>query len=305
MLEPIFTIKAEKEVEGFAKFSIEPLEQGYGHTLGNAIRRVLLSSIPGAAVTQVKIKGVKHRFSTLEGLREDIIELILNIKNIRLVYEGKKPEKITLEKTGPGEIRASDITTPATVKIVNPELVIGYLASAQNTIKAELTVERGFGYLPAEGRASNVLGLIPIDAVFSPVLSVNYKVESTRVGRRTDLDQLILEITTDKTVSPSETLKMAAKILIDFFKQVVNPKKPPKEEREEKPVFSELLNLTVEELNLPTRIANALRRGGFGTLSDLIQAPLENLLKVKNLGEKSIKIISAALDEKGFSLKKG
>jgi DNA-directed RNA polymerase subunit alpha len=304
MIEPIFTVKADKETEDFGRFIIEPLPQGYGHTLGNAFRRILLTSVPGAAITQLKIKGVRHRFSTIEGLKEDIIELLLNIKQIRLTYDGKKPQKLVLEKSGPGEIKASDIKTPSTVKIVNPELVLGQLASSKNKLKAELTVENGVGYLPYEGRESEVLGMIPLDAVFTPVLNVSYKVESTRVGYQTDLDRLILEITTDKTIAPEEALKSAAKILIGFLNQVVEPKSPPKKRAKKKEAFSEVMTLTVEELNLPTRIANALRKGGYGTVGELVKATPDKLTKVKNLGEKSIKIINVALREKGVSLAK-
>jgi DNA-directed RNA polymerase subunit alpha len=304
MLEPIFAIKAEKETENFGKFVIEPLEQGFGHTLGNSFRRVLLSSISGAAVTKIKISGAKHRFSTLEGLKEDVVELILNIKQIRLSYDGDKPQKVTLEKTGPCEFKAGDIVTPPTVKVVNPELVLGHLGHNKKRIKIELTVEKGAGYLPWEGRESNVLGVIPIDAIFTPILNVSYKVESTRVGRQTDLDRLILEVTTDNTISPSEALKKATEILISYFKQVLEPKKMPRKGKKKKEVHSETMTLAVEELNLPTRIANALRKGGFGTVSKLTKAAPNKLVKVKNLGEKSIKIIDAALREKGVSLKK-
>lgn len=305
MSEPIFTIKAEKETKEFGRFVIEPLERGFGLTLGNAFRRVLLSHIPGAAITQVKISGARHRFSTLEGLKEDTIELILNLKQIRLSYEGEKPQKITLDKSGPGEVKAGDIKAPATVKVVNPDLVLGNLASAKNRLKVDMVVERGVDYLPYEGRESDVLGEIPIDAVFTPILNVSFKIEKTRVGRRTDLDRLILEITTDKTISPSAALKEAAQMLVSYFKQVVEPKKPPKKKAEKKEVYSEVMSLTVEELNLPTRIANALRKGGYGTVGELVEADPQALTKVKNLGEKSIKVIDAALKEKDVALKKG
>lgn len=304
MLEPIFTIKAEKETKSYGRFIIEPLNEGYGHTLGNSFRRVLLTSIPGAAVTQIKVRGVRHRFSTLEGLKEDIIELILNIKKIRVIYSGDKPQKITLEKTGPGEVKAEDIQTPATVEVVNPDLVLGNLASSKSKLKIDMVVEKGVGYLPYEGREGKVVGEIPIDAIFTPVLNVDYKVEKTRVGRMTDLDRLILEITTDGTIAPFEALKNSAKMLIGYFQQVVEPKKPPKEKKEKKVDNSELMSLTVEELNLPTRIANALRKGGYGTVENLAEANPSDLTNVKNLGEKSIKIVDVALKEKGVSLKK-
>ncbi len=303
MLGPIFSIKPKKETADYGEFVIEPLEQGYGHTLGNALRRVLLTNLPGAAVTQVKITGVRHQFSTLEGLKEDVVELILNIKQIRLKYKGEKPIKIKLEAQGPGEVKASDIKTPAEVEIVNPELVLGRLADKKSALKAEMVVESGFGYLPAEERKSDTLGVIPVDASFTPVKRVNYKVEATRVGRRTDLDRLILELTTDKTISPSDALKETAKILASFFNQIVEPKEVPIEEEKKEELPSEVLKLTVEELNLPTRIANALRKGGYETVADLTAAKPADVAKVKNLGEKSTKIIQAALKEKEVGLK--
>ena len=303
MLNPIFAIKPKKETADYGEFIIEPLDQGYGHTLGNALRRVLLTSLPGAAVTQVKIAGIRHRFSTLEGLKEDVVELILNIKQIQLKYEGKKPVKMKLETQGPGEVKAGDIKTPAEVKIVNPELVLGRLADKKSTLKLEMVVESGFGYLPAKGRKSDTLGVIPVDALFSPVRRVNYNVEATRVGRRTDLDRLILEITTDKTISPGEALKEAAKILAAFFNQIIEPKEGPVEEEKKEELPREVLRLTVEELNLPTRIANALRKGGYETVEDLTVATPADIAKVKNLGEKSTKVIQAALAEKEVGLK--
>lgn len=303
MFDPTFSIKAEKETADCGKFIIEPLEQGYGHTLGSALRRVLLTSLPGAAVTQVKIAGVRHQFSTLEGLREDIVELILNIKQLRFKYKKDMPVKIKLDAQGPGEVKAGDIKTPAEVKIVNPELVLGRLADKKSRLKVEMVVESGLGYLPAVGRTSDTLGVFPVDASFTPVKRVNYKVEAMRVGRRTDLDRLILEITTDGTISPSEALKESAKILVAFFNQVVEPKEAPVEEEKKEELPSEVLRLTVEELTLPTRIANALRKGGYGTVKDLTTATASDIAKVKNLGEKSIKVIKAALAEKEVSLK--
>lgn len=303
MINSIFAVKAKKETADYGKFIIEPLEQGYGHTLGNALRRVLLTSLPGAAVTQVKIAGVRHQFSTLEGLKEDMIELILNIKQIRFKYKGEKPAKIKLDAQGPGEVKAGDIKTPAEVKIVNPEHVLGILADEKSKLKVEMVVEKGFGYLPAEERKSETLGVILVDASFSPIKRVNYKVEAMRVGRRTDLDRLILELTTDKTISPSEALKEAAGILVACFGQIVEPKEVPIEEEKEEELPSEVLRLTVEELNLPTRIANALRKGGYETVKDLTTASALDVAKVKNLGEKSIKVIKAALAEKEVGLK--
>lgn len=303
MLGPVFSIKPKKETADYGEFIIEPLEQGYGHTLGNALRRVLLSSLPGAAVTQVKITGVRHQFSSLEGLKEDIVELILNIKQIRLKYQGEKPAKVRLEAKGQGEVKAGDIKTPAGVEIVNPDLVLAKLADKKSSLKVEMVVESGFGYLPAEERKSGKIGIIPVDASFSPVKRVNYHIEATRVGRRTDLDRLILEITTDKTISPGDALKESAKILAGFFNQAFEPKEVVIEEEKKEELPSEVLRLTVEELNLPTRIANALRKGGYKTVGDLTAAVAADVAKVKNLGEKSVKIIQAALAEKEVGLK--
>lgn len=303
MFEPLFQIKKEKETDDFGHFIIEPLEPGFGNTLGNALRRVLLSALPGAAITQIKIAGVKHKFSTIEGLREDVIELILNLKQIKVRYDGQKPAKLTLDKSGPKEVKAGDIETPAKVEIVNKDLVIGNLATKKNRLKAEIIVESGYGYVPAEERKTERLGEIPIDAIFSPVRQVNYRVEATRVGRQTDLDRLVLEITTDGSIKPREALKKAAQILAGYFHQIIEPKKAPKK-KEEKPELPDMtLRLTVEELDLPTRIANALRKGGFETVEDLVRASDVDLAKVKNLGEKSIKIVRAALIQKGFDLK--
>lgn len=303
MIEFLFQIKKEKETAEYGKFVIEPLEQGYGHTLGNSLRRVLLTSLPGAAITEVKISGIRHQFSTLEGLKEDIIEFILNLKQLRIKYEGTKPVKLTLDVSGPKEIKGRDIKTPAQVEIVDKDHVLGNLADKKSKLKAVMVVESGFGYSPAEERKSEKLGVIPIDAAFSPVKKVNYRVEATRVGRRTDLDRLIFEITSDGTIKPSKALKDAANILVEYFKQVVSPKKAPQAKKEKTVSLVKTPELTVEELNLPTRIANALRKGGYETLGDLIAATRADLTKVKNLGEKSIKVVEAALAEKEASLK--
>lgn len=303
MIELTFQIKKEKETASYGLFVIEPLEQGYGHTLGNALRRVLLTSLPGSAITQVKIAGVRHRFSTLEGLKEDIIELILNIKEICLKYDGEKPIKLRLEKSGPGVVKASDIEVPGGAEIVNRDLVLANLADKKSQLKAEMVVEKGYGYLPATGRETKKLGVILTDASFSPIIRVNYRIEATRVGRRTDLDRLILEIFTDGTVKPSEALKKSARILIDFFTQIVKPKKVPVEKKEKK-VSAEVLKFTLEEINVPTRIANALRKGGLETVGGLTARTASDLSKVKNLGEKSIEVVKAALSQKGLSLKK-
>ena len=298
MKEPLFQIKTEKATQDKGVFVIEPLEQGYGHTLGNALRRVLLTSLPGAAVTSVKIAGVRHQFTTITGLKEDLVELILNIKKLRVKYAGKNPAKIHLEAVGPAEVKAKNIKTPAGVEIANPDLVLANLADKKSKLSLEMIVESGYGYSPFEERKSDVLGVIPVDSLFSPITRVNYRVEETRVGRLTNYDRLILELETNGTISPLEAVKEAARILIAYFKQIIEPK-VSKAKIEEQPAIShETLRLTVEELNLPTRIVNALEKAGYKTVADLIATEKKEIAKVKNLGEKSLKIIEAALKQK-------
>jgi DNA-directed RNA polymerase subunit alpha len=301
MIQPNFKIKKVKLTANFGQFVFEPLPQGYGHTLGNALRRVLLTSLPGTAITEAKISGVKHKFSTLPGMKEDVIELLLNLKEVRIKYEGEKPVKLHLEKTGPGEVKAGDIETPAGVEIVNKDLVLANLADNKSRLKIEMVAERGYGYFPSEERKSDKLGLLILDAIFSPVTRVNYKVEATRVGRQTDLDKLVLEINTDGTIDPEKALKYAAKVLISFFNQIINPKQSSEEEKTETHQFSpEVLKLTLEELELPTRIVNALQKGGYHTVGKLVKAKRDDLISIKNLGEKSLKVILETLAKKGI-----
>lgn len=301
-MEPILQVKTEKETKNEGLFLIEPLEAGFGHTLGNSLRRVLLTSLPGNAITFVKISGVRHQFSTLPGLKEDVAEFILNLKKIRIKTTNLETFKLTLEALGPGEIKAGQIEAPAGVEIANPDLVLGHLSDKKSKISCEMTVERGFGYSPFEERKSDTLGVIPVDALYSPVTLVNYKVETTRVGRLTNYDRLVLEVTTDGTIAPMEAVKEASKILVDHFQAIVSPIIKIEEEVTGISLPQQLTRLTVEELNLPTRIANALEKSGYKTVADILGIDREKLAKVKNLGEKSLKIIDAALVEKGVPL---
>lgn len=301
MNDPIFQIKTERETPTEGVFVIEPLEQGYGNTIGNPLRRVLLSSLPGAAITFVKIAGVRHQFTTLPGLKEDIVELILNLKKIRMAYDGEKPTQIELDVTGPGEVKAGDIKCPSGASVINKDLVLGHLADKKSKLSIEMTVEKGYGYSPFEDRKSDILGVIPIDAIFTPVVRVNQKIEATRVGRMTNFDKLILEIYTDGTIAPSDALKQATQTLLSYFEQLINPKKVEKTEEKKPLVANETAKLTIEELTLPTRIVNALEKAGYKTVEDLLLANPKDVAKIKNLGSKSLKIIAAALNEKGVS----
>ena len=223
MIKPSFKITTSKEGKDYGKFILEPLEQGYGHTVGNALRRCLLTSLQGAAVRKVKINGIHHQFSTIEGLKEDVVDLILNLKQLKVACKSKDEVKLTLKASGPKEVKAKDIKTPPEVKIINKDLHIAKLADEKSKLEMEIYIQNGLGYSPAEEVKSSTLGIIPVDASFSPVKRVNYKVEATRVGRRTDFDKLILEIWTSGAIKPKEALEEAAKILVSFFKQIFEP----------------------------------------------------------------------------------
>lgn len=303
MIEPNFQLKVEKESPDFGIFILEPLQRGYGQTLGNALRRVLLSSLPGAAVTKAKISGAKHLFSTLKGLKEDVVEFTLNVKKVRFAYSGDKPVRISLVKTGPGPILAGDFEVPAGVEIINKDLVLGNLSDSSSQFKGDFWVSSGYGYVPFEEMPSEEIGIIPLDAVFTPVKRVNYKVSATRVGRVTDFDKLTVEIITDGTVKPKDALIFAAKKLSAFFTQVYDPKEVPvDEELPPRQTDSQDESLTVEELGLPTRIVNALLKVGVKNVAELKEVGIKKLSKVKNLGGKSLKIIETALAERNITV---
>jgi DNA-directed RNA polymerase subunit alpha len=302
-MNPTFTVEAMDKNQVKSVVKIEPLEQGYGHTLGNALRRVLLTSLPGHAITKVKINGVDHQFSTLEGLKEDIVELILNIKEVRVKSDSSQAGVLRLDVKGAKEVTAKDITCEGGFEVVNTDQYLTTLAAGKS-LKMEMTVEPGMGYVMATERKDIAIGEIPVDSLFSPVVKVAYKVEATRVGRRTDFDRILMEVETNGTVSPLEAVKQAATILTKQFSQIVSPTvtETVKEEVRLSPEEAEVLRLTVEELDLPTRIANALRKGGFKTVGDLTGAPRDTVAKVKNLGGKSVDLIDEALKKKGVSL---
>jgi len=304
MLQPNFTVATEAIDANHARLTIEPLEKGYGHTLGVSLRRVLLTSIEGSAVTKVRIDGIQHQFSSLEGMREDVVEFILNLKQLRFNLENETEVIVKLDAKGPKTVTGADLNLPAGVTLSNPDQELAIL-SGKKTLSAEITVSRGLGYALASEQTVTTLGDIPVDASFSPITRVAYKVEATRVGRRTDFDKLIIETWTDGTIEAKDALDRAAKILVAHFKQIYDPiiVEPVEIEPELSPAENEVMRLTVEELDLPTRIANALRKGGYATVKDLCKADNDSIAKVKNLGEKSVDIVVAALSQKGLSLK--
>ena len=303
-MEHLFQIitKSETPIEG--TIVLEPLRQGFGHTLGNALRRVMITHLTGAAPVRVKIKGITHQFTTLKGMKEDIVELVLNLKKVRVSYQGETPETLKLDIGGPAKVTAADLKGPSTIKIANPDLVLAILADKKSKLTLELTVESGAGYSLTEEQGKQKLGVIPLDASFSPVTQVSYTVESTRVGRRTDFDSLVLKIHTNGTITPSQAVTQAGQILVDHFQQIVAPVAADSQSSvASSPATQRISLLTVEELDLPTRVANSLRRGGYKTLGDLANATAADIAKVKNIGAKSVDEIISQLKQKGINIK--
>jgi DNA-directed RNA polymerase subunit alpha len=304
MVDPNFQIKVEVERLDFGKFNIDPLEQGYGQTLGNSLRRVLLTSLPGAAIVSAKIEGVKHQFSTLPGMKEDVVEFLMNLKKVRLTVESDAPVTLTLSKKGSGEVTAADIDAPAGVTVVNRDLVLAHLSDKKASLEATMTVEKGMGYVSADERHFDEVGVMSVDALYSPVVRVNYRVEATRVGRMTNLDRLVMEIWTDGSISALDALKAAAKILVSYFVQIVEPKAAGVTESiaVTPTVSDEVLKMRIEELDIPTRIVNALANGGIETIGQLLGTARVDLMKIKNLGTKSLSVVEEKLREKGVAL---
>jgi DNA-directed RNA polymerase subunit alpha len=299
----------KNEAGTYGKFVIEPLERGYGTTLGNSLRRVLLSSLPGAAVTSVKIEGVLHEFSTIPGVREDTTDIILNLKGLAIKMYGDEPQILRIEAQGEKEVKALDIIAGAEIEILNPDLYIATL-EANGRLFVEMTVEKGRGYVPAEKnkKGDQAIGIIPVDSIFSPIHKVNYTIENTRVGQVTDYDRLILEVWTNGTVKPDEAVSLAAKILIDYLKLFVGLTEKVEDgdalvgkQTDEK---SKMLEMPIEELELSVRSYNCLKRAGINTVEDLVQRTEEDMIKVRNLGKKSLEEVDQKLMELGLSLRK-
>jgi len=300
-------IEAGEDPTRYAKFTCEPLERGFGTTLGNALRRVLLSSLRGAAITAVKIDGVLHEFSSAPGVVEDVTDIILNLKEVRLRLDGDGPKQLVLEKEGEGLVTAGDIQGDSSVTILNKDLPICTLAK-DGKVRMELTVDEGKGYVPADwdSAATETIGLIPIDAIFTPVRKVSYNVTQARVGQRTDYDKLTMEIWTDGSVSPEDALALAAKILKEqlavfiSFEEYEEPVEEAEEEKE--PVFNENLFRSVDELELSVRSANCLKNADIRYIGELVQKTEAEMLKTKNFGRKSLNEIKEILAEMGLSL---
>ena len=291
----------------YGKFIVEPLERGFGVTLGNALRRVLLSSIPGAAVTSVKIENVLHEFSTVPGVVEDVTQLILNLKELSFKLHSDKPKLLRLDVRGKRDVTAGDLAPDAEVEILNPDLHIATLDGKNAHLVMELVVERGKGYVPAERhrKSEHVIGVIPVDSVFSPIQKVNYAVEDTRVGQSADYDRLVLEVWTDGSIRPEEALQEAGRLLIDFFRLLAGTAAGPEvavgPQAEE---TNKLASMPIEELDLSVRPYNCLKRAGINTVGDLLQRTEDEVVNVKNFGRKSLDEVKEKLAALGLELRR-
>ena len=307
--KPRIEILELSEDESYGKFMVEPLERGYGTTLGNSLRRVLLSSLPGAAVSSVKIQGVLHEFSTIPGVLEDVPEIILNIKGIAAIMHVDEPVTLRIEKKGAGDIKAGDIITGADVEIINHDHHIATV-NEDGDLYIELELVKGRGYVSAERnkREGQPVGVIPVDSAFTPVIKVNFTVENTRVGQITDYDRLVLDVWTNGTIKPDEATSLGAKILTEHLNlfigltdhvsevEIMVEKEEDKKEK--------VLEMTVEELDLSVRSYNCLKRASINTVEELTQKTEEDMMKVRNLGKKSLEEVQRKLGELGLSLKK-
>ncbi|MGI6097903.1 MAG: DNA-directed RNA polymerase subunit alpha [Dethiobacteria bacterium] len=306
--KPKIELTEESEDGTYGRFVIEPLERGYGITLGNALRRILLSSLPGAAVTSVKIDGVLHEFSTLQGVLEDTTEIILNLKKLSMKIYGDEPQILVVDCTGPGIVRAGDIKAPAEVEILNPEMVIATLEE-DGRLYMEMTVDNGRGYRPAERnkQPNQPIGTIPVDSLFTPIRKVNYNVENTRVGQITDYDKLTLEVWTDGSIKPDEAVSLGAKILSKHLSLFINLTEKVDEVKitsdKEEDDQEKVLEMTIEELDLSVRSFNCLKRAGINTVGELTQKTEAEMMKVRNLGKKSLEEVVQKLAGLGLSLR--
>jgi DNA-directed RNA polymerase subunit alpha len=296
-------IEPVEEVGTYAKYEAGPLQAGYGVTLGNAIRRVLLSSLEGAAVTSIQIRDVYQEFSTIPGVKEDVTQIVLNVKKLRLKSYATHPVQLRLIKSGAGAVTAADIAESADVEIVNPDLVLMTLDTDDVTIELDLTVERGVGYLGAERAEALPIGVIAVDAIFTPVKKVNYWVEGMRVGQMTNYDKLTIEIETDGTISPEEALSRSAEILVNQFRPFVTVgmaavAPPPATGAATLP--SNMLDMPIEELDLPMRAYNSLKRNNIVKVGQLLQLKDDDLLRMRNFGKKSLDEMKERLRMRGF-----
>jgi len=297
-------VEVDATSQQYGRYVIGPLESGYGVTLGNALRRVLLSSLPGAAVTAIRIADVPHEFTTIPHVREDVVQIILQVKKLRLKMNGEGPMRMFLEARGEGVVTAGDIQAPPEIEILNPDLYLFTTDSNKARVEMEFTVEWGRGYSPAEDRGRLGIGELPVDALFSPIRRVAYDVERARVGQMTDYDRLTLEIWTDGRMAPMEALKEAARILVTHFRLIAGiTEEEVLVSEEEEAIPAEVYERPIEELNLSVRVFNALRRAGIarvGEVLDLLREGERAVLRIRNFGEKSLNELRERLDAMGY-----
>ena len=293
----------------YAKFVCEPLERGYGITIGNSLRRILLSSLPGSAITSVKIDGVLHEFSTIPNVVEDVPEIVINLKNVRLKIDQNEEKTLRIDVREPGEVKAGDIITDGTVEILNPDLHIATVSEG-GTLKMELTADMGRGYNNAEKnkKPDQAIGVLPIDSIYTPVKKVNYAVENTRVGQRVDYDKLTIEVWTDGSLKPYEALSLAAKVMtghlelfIDLSETAKNTQVMIEKEENKK---ERVLEMSIEDLELSVRSFNCLKRAGISTVEDLTNKSESDMMKVRNLGKKSLDEVTNKLHDLGLDFRK-
>ena len=292
----------------YGKFVVEPLERGYGNTLGNSLRRILLSSLPGAAVTSIKIDGILHEFSTIPGVKEDVTEIILNLKKLSIALRGDDKLRAFINVTGPADVQAKDIIADSSLEIFNPDLHIATLEAGCSLVM-ELNISTGRGYVPADQNKDETtpIGVIPIDSIYTPVRKVNYTVQNTRVGQVTDFERLILEIWTDGSIDPSEGVSIGAKIMQEHLKlftdlsDTIGNTTIMVEKEEDK--MEKALEMTIEDLELSVRSFNCLKRAGINTVQELTFKSEEDMMKVRNLGKKSLEEVKHKLEELGLGLK--
>lgn len=307
MEKPRIECVESSEDSSYGKFVIEPLERGYGITLGNSLRRILLSSLPGVAVTSIKIDGVLHEFTTIPGVVEDMTEIILNIKELRLKLHSEQAKTLYIDFEGEGEIKAADIKPDADVEILNPDLHIATV-NGSNRFFMEINVNHGRGYVSADKNKmpNQPIGIIPVDSIYTPVRKVNYSVENTRVGQITDYDKLSIEVWTDGSIAPDEAISLGAKILSDHLNLFINLTDRAKNAEilveKGEPARDKILEMTIEELDLSVRSYNCLKRAGINTVEDLISKTEEEMMKVRNLGRKSLEEVVQKLDALGLKL---
>ncbi|HHT14738.1 MAG: DNA-directed RNA polymerase subunit alpha [Christensenellales bacterium] len=295
------------EQEHYARFVVEPLERGFGHTLGNALRRVLLSSLPGAAVTSINIESVQHEFSVIPGVKEDVTEIILNLKRLVVKLYSDQPKMLEINAVGPGKITAGDIRVDSEVEIVNPDLHIATL-SKDAKLHMWLTLNKGRGYVPAERNKMTPmsLGVIPIDSIYTPIRKMNYMVEDTRVGQQTDYDKLVLEVWTDGSISPEEAIGQASEIIVEqisIFHGLSEAVEAEMEQEGAQDGTEDTEEMSIEDLDLSVRAFNCLKRANINTVGQLIQMTVEDMMKVRNLGQKSLEEINLKLSQLGLSLR--